>query len=93
MVLKIEIASDGESTVLQLSGRMESQEVQDLKATTASIVGGIVFDLKEVRVVDLDAVHFLAVCEARGIQLRNCRPYIRKWILTETPKITQFELG
>lgn len=52
---------------------------------------GIVFDLEEVRVVDLDAVHFLTVCEAKGIKLRNCPPYIREWILTEKTKITEFE--
>lgn len=91
MVLKIEIVPDGEATILRLCGRIESQEVQDLKAATESIASGIVFDLEEVRVVDLDAVHFLAVCERKGIELRNCPPYIREWIHTEKTKITQFE--
>lgn len=91
MVLKIETVPDGQHTVFRLSGRIESQQVQDLKARTESMAHSIVFDLEEVRVVDLDAVHFLAVCEAKGMKLRNCPPYIREWILTETAKITEFE--
>jgi anti-anti-sigma regulatory factor len=90
-VLKIETVLDEQHTILRLSGRIESQHVQDLKAQTAGRTDGIVFDLEEVRVVDLDAVHFLAVCEAKGIKLRNCLPYIREWILTERAKITEFE--
>lgn len=89
MVLKIEIVPDGQSTILRLSDRIESQQVQDLMATTESVAGGIVFDLDEVRVVDLDAVYFLAVCEGKGIELRNCPPYIREWILTEKTKISK----
>jgi hypothetical protein len=91
MVLKIETVPDGQQTVFRLSGRIESQHVQDLKARTENMEDGIVFDLEEVRVVDLDAVHFLTVCEAKGIKLRNCPPYIREWILTEKTKITEFE--
>ena len=52
---------------------------------------GIVFDLEEVRVVNLDVVHFLAVCEAKGITLRHCPPYIRDWILTEKSRIRELE--
>ena len=89
MVLKIEIVPGGQSTILRLSGRIESQQVQDLMATTESVAGGIVFDLDEVRVVDLDAVYFLAVCEGKGIELRNCPLYIREWILTEKTKISK----
>lgn len=40
----------------------------------------MILDLKEVRLADRDAVAFLARCEANGVQLRNCPPYIREWI-------------
>jgi hypothetical protein len=33
-----------------------------------------------VRLVDREAVRFLASCEARGIRLTSCPPYIREWI-------------
>jgi predicted metal-binding protein len=40
----------------------------------------ITLDLQEVRLVDRETVKFLAACEARGIKLRYCPPYIREWI-------------
>jgi hypothetical protein len=33
--------------------------------------------------VDADAVRFLSSCESEGIQLLNCSPYIRAWIVRE----------
>jgi hypothetical protein len=42
----------------------------------------ITLDLEEVRLVDREAVRFLAACEARGIKLKNCSSYIREWIDT-----------
>jgi hypothetical protein len=35
-----------------------------------------------VRLVDREAVRFLAACEARGIQLKHCPSYVREWIET-----------
>jgi hypothetical protein len=90
-VLRIETVPDGEHTILRLSGRIESQHVQDLKARLESGTRGIVLDLEEVRVVNLDAVHFLAVCEAKGITLLHCPLYIRDWILVEKPRIRELE--
>lgn len=43
-------------------------------------VSGIAFDLQEVRLVDREAVRFLADCETRGIKLKNCPSYVREWI-------------
>ena len=40
----------------------------------------IVLDLEEVNLVDVEAVRFLGICEAQGITLFNCAPYIRDWI-------------
>ena len=90
-MLRIETVQDGKHTVLRLSGRIESQHVQDLKVRIESGTQGIALDLEEVRVVNLDAVHFLAVCEAKGITLRHCPPYIRDWILTEKSRIRELE--
>jgi hypothetical protein len=90
-VLRIETVSDAEVTILRLSGRIESQHVQNLKARIENGTHVIVLDLEEVRVVNLDVVHFLAVCEAKGITLRHCPLYIRDWILTEKPRIRELE--
>ena len=50
----------------------------------------VTLDLEELRLVDREAVRFLAVCEAEGIKLENCPLYIREWI--ETGKDTGDEL-
>lgn len=68
-----------------LSGRIESSNVQQLKA---QIDGNekVVLDLAQVRIVDRDAVRFLADCERKGIELRDCPPFVRAWILSEKPR-------
>lgn len=91
MVLKVESVSDGSNTVLRLSGRIESEDVQDLKTQIDGRTRGLVLDLEHVRLVDLDAVHFLAVCETKGIKLQRCPQYVRQWIVSEKPRIR--ELG
>lgn len=91
MVLRIETVPYGQHTIFRLSGRIESQHVQDLKARTEGMAEGFTFDLEEVKLADLDAVHFFAVCEANGIKLLHCRPYIREWILAEKARITECE--
>jgi hypothetical protein len=40
----------------------------------------IVLDLEELNLVDVEAVRFLGMCEAQGVTLLNCSPYIRDWI-------------
>ncbi|MGO8733586.1 MAG: STAS domain-containing protein [Terriglobia bacterium] len=91
MVLKIEKVSDGPETVLRLSGRLDSAQVQELKSQIDGSTQRFVLDLKQVRLIDLDAAHFLAVCERKGIELRNCPPYVREWILSEKPRIRELE--
>lgn len=46
----------------------------------------IILDLAAVKLVDRDAVCFLADCEAKGIELQQCSPYIRDWISRERAK-------
>jgi predicted metal-binding protein len=37
-------------------------------------------DLKDVTLVDRDAIKYLADCEADGTKLANCPAYVREWI-------------
>ena len=46
----------------------------------------VVIDMEEVTLVDLDVVQFLARCEARGVELLHCSPYIREWISRENER-------
>jgi anti-anti-sigma regulatory factor len=83
MVMRIERVSDGQLTILRLSGRLQSEHVEELKAQIEGSTQRVVLNLQEVKLVDRDAVRFLAVCEANGIELCQCSPYIRNWIARE----------
>lgn len=43
----------------------------------------LVLDLEEVKLVDRDAVRFLAGLEAEGARRMNCSAFIREWISRE----------
>jgi hypothetical protein len=45
--------------------------------------GGVAIDLKNVLLVDREAVRLLALRETDGTELRNCPPYIREWVTRE----------
>ena len=82
MVLKIDRSADGQDIVLRLSGRMQSEHVEQVKAEMEE-VEGVVLDLEDVKLVDREVVRFLSECEANGTELRHCSPYIREWIAQE----------
>jgi anti-anti-sigma regulatory factor len=86
MTLKIERAEEEKFVVFTLSGRIEVEylaELQRLFEIDGQDVT-VVLDMKEVKLVDRDAVRFLARCEADGAKLENCPAYIREWIERET---------
>jgi len=83
-MLKITRAAKGE-VVFTVSGRLGAENLAELKTQFSSEASGrrIVLDLRELTLVDQDAVSFLARCEADNIQLKHCPPYIREWITRE----------
>jgi hypothetical protein len=85
MTLKIQRSIERERVVFTLTGRIEAAQVAELLALlrSESSAYGIALDLDQVKLVDRDAVLFLALSEAIGTQLRNCSAYIRKWINQE----------
>jgi hypothetical protein len=80
MTLKIEKYSDGYCTTIRLIGRMQAEHLEELEKQVRETGPAIIFDLEEVTLVDVEIVRFLATCEARGVTLLNCSPYIRDWI-------------
>jgi hypothetical protein len=80
-MLKIQRASNG-GIVFTLTGRIEMEHVAELRRLLGLEETGqrIALDLKEVTLVERDAVKFLAECEADNISLENCPAYIREWI-------------
>ena len=84
------IASESE-TSFTLIGRITSPGVQQLKAEIDAAPRPIALDLRQVDLVDLDAVYFLAAAERNGIVLRQVPPYVREWILLEKSRVAQLE--
>ena len=85
MAFRIETAARGRLTVFALSGRIENEAVKELNKLFEGQTGrgDIVLDLKDVVVIDREAMRFFARCEADGVQLENCTPYIREWMERE----------
>lgn len=83
-MLKITRAANGE-VIFRLSGRMRAENIGELEQLFSKEAESrrIVLDLKDLTLVDQDAVSFLRRCEADSVQLRNCPAYIRKWISGE----------
>jgi anti-anti-sigma regulatory factor len=83
-MLKVTRAANGE-VVFKLSGRMGAENVGELERLFSAEADSrrIVLDLKDLTLVDQDAVSFLRRCEADSLQLSNCPAYIRKWITGE----------
>lgn len=83
MTLRIEQSSQQGRTVLKLIGQIHFEDLEDFKAQTLAAGPGMAFDLDELTLVDVGVVRYLAECEARGVDLQNCPPYIREWIKRE----------
>ena len=71
--------------MLILSGRIEKQAIAELERLFEHQTDyrDIVLDLKDVSLVDREVMSFLARCEADGVKLENCAPYIREWMERE----------
>jgi len=84
-MMRIQRSADGEFVIFALSGRIEVEELAELQRLFKSEANNqnLVLDLKDVRLVDRDAVRFLSGCETDGIGLQNCPAYIREWIVRE----------
>jgi hypothetical protein len=82
-ILKIEKRSGRGRTTIHLIGRCQSEHIEELKTQLHTNGAQLALDLQEVTLVDLDVVQFLAQCEAVGVKIVHCPPYIREWILRE----------
>jgi len=56
------------------------QDADTLRNVIQDETHALAIDLKNVDLVDREAVRFLAQQELDGTELRNCPPYIREWI-------------
>jgi len=68
---------------LTLIGRLQGEHVDAVRALVLKEdreEQAVVLDLREVQLVDRQAVEFLAASEKDGIVLRDCSPHIRDWV-------------
>ena len=91
MTLRIQRSIESELMIFKLTGRIQAADVPELLSLLRAESSGhpILLDLTDVKLVDRDAVLFLALSEATGAQLRNCSAYIREWITQEKSAINR----
>jgi len=77
------LESGDDSVVFSVSGRIQAEQTETLRELLEREGGPTALDLREVVLVDRDAVRFLAHCEKAGIELRNCPAYVREWVRRE----------
>jgi hypothetical protein len=82
MTLRIEESLEDGMPVVRLSGRIQVVHLEALEAQIGNRAG-VVLDLAEVTLVDVDTVRFLHASEAKGVRLRHCPAYVREWIRRE----------
>ena len=78
--------------MFHISGRISAQDVDMLRALLEEERRVVAIDLKEVLLVDREAVKLLALRESNGDELRNCPAYIREWITRERADTNGLEL-
>ena len=84
-MLKIQRTVHDGNVRIVLSGRIEREHLAELQRVIDEDAPHklVTLDLEDVRLVDREAVGFLARCEGTGIRLKNCSPYVREWISRE----------
>ena len=74
--------SANDEVVFTLSGQLEEESIAELETLIGSEAKGrrIVLDLKDVTLVNENAITFLVRCGANSITLMNCPAYVREWM-------------
>jgi hypothetical protein len=78
------VVSSENLVVLFVSGGITGEHVDMLRGVLEQESDGFAIDLKNVLLVDREAIKLLALSEANGTELRNCSPYIREWVRRES---------
>jgi hypothetical protein len=92
-MLRIERLTDGRSTILKLSGRIEEEHLARLHSEIEQSGNVAKLDLGDVCLVDRSSVQFLIRCESQGIQLVNCPLYVQEWISRERRRADSLDHG
>jgi len=68
---------------IRLSGELRVGLLDQVKTEIELCESPVVLDLEELDLIDLEGVRFLNACEAKGVSVLHCSPYIREWMLQE----------
>jgi anti-anti-sigma regulatory factor len=84
-MLRIHKTANGD-VLFTLSGRIDKEHIAELEALIGAEGNSrrIILDLKDMALTGQDGINFLARCEAAGMVLANCDPYVREWITRQT---------
>jgi len=82
-MLRIERDHAGCVARLRLCGRIQSKILACVRSAMNDGCAREILDLSEVTLVDLGVIRFLLNCEDEGIELVQCPPYVREWMLRE----------
>jgi hypothetical protein len=84
----------GEDLVIfRITGRIAGEYVNMLSALLEEERSAVAIDLKDVYLVDREAVKLLALTESNGAELRNCSAYIREWVTRASADMNAPEQG
>jgi hypothetical protein len=83
MTFRIDRAVEDDLEVFYVSGRIEPEDLDVLRATLGRDTGALAIDLRDIGLINGETVKFLAIIEANGGTLRNCPAFIREWINRE----------
>ena len=82
-MIRIEISEGRSLVTLALSGRIQAEDLSELKRVIESYSKPVVLDLTAVKLVDRETITFLANFETDNATITNCPPYIHEWIHRE----------
>lgn len=76
----------GGGRTLKIEGRIDAAQIEELSRAVAAVLTAapLVLDMSGVTYVDRPGVDLLHVLRGRGVQLRNCSPFIETLISTES---------
>lgn len=69
--------------ILRISGQITGKDVDLLRSLFEQERSVVAIDLKDVLLVDREAVKLLAMSELNGAELRNGPAYVREWVTRE----------
>jgi len=82
-MIRIETSERRDLVTLALSGRIQAEDLPELKRIMESYSKPLVLDLTGVKLVVREAITFLADFETDNGRITNCPSYIREWIRRE----------